>query len=212
MDNEQRVASVPDDKLDKDQVDYVEEDLKLDATGKVDKYVQHAIYQEALDRYPTDESIDQIAERKVIRKLDRRILPLLGVCYFFYVCLNPNTFYKSTVLQYILTYPKYVDKTTLSYAAIFGIKEGLNLKNEEYSWLSSSFYFGWLIWAIPSNLIMQRCLPAYYLSFNIFMWGVLLMAQAGAQNFAGLTALRILSGAAVSSHRFNSFFLTCLLL
>lgn len=42
---------------------------------------------------------------------------------------------------------------------------------------------------------MQRCAPAYYLSFNIFMWGALLMAQAGAQNFAGLTALRILSGA-----------------
>lgn len=100
-----------------------------------------------------------------------------------------------------LTFRQYVDKTTLSYAAIFGIKDGLKLKNEEYSWLSSSFYFGWLIWAIPSNLIMQRCLPAYYLSFNIFMWGVLLMAQAGAQNFAGLTALRILSGAAVSTQK-----------
>jgi len=62
-----------------------------------------------------------------------------------------------------------VDKTTLSYAAIFGIREDLNLTGEEYSWLSSVFYFGWLIWAIPSNLIMQRCPPAWYLSFNIFM-------------------------------------------
>ena len=41
---------------------------------------------------------------------------------------------------------------------------------------------------------MQRCPPAWYLAFNIFMWGVLLMAQAAAQNFAGLLALRILSG------------------
>ena len=69
------------------------------------------------------------------------------------------------------------------------------MKGEEYSWLSSSFYFGWLIWAIPSNLLMQRSPPAWYLAFNIFMWGALLMAQAGVVNFGGLLALRVLSGA-----------------
>ena len=57
------------------------------------------------------------------------------------------------------------------------------------------FYFGWLVWAIPSNLLMQRCPPAYYLAFNIFMWGALLMCQAAATNFVSLTALRVLSGA-----------------
>lgn len=90
---------------------------------------------------------------------------------------------------------QYVDKTTLSYAAIFGIKDSLHLKGTEYSWLSSIFYFGWLVWAIPSNLIMQRLPPAYYLSFNIFMWGALLMCEAASKNFATLSVLRILSGA-----------------
>jgi MFS family permease len=42
---------------------------------------------------------------------------------------------------------------------------------------------------------MQRSPPGYYLAFNIFMWGALLMAQAAAKNFAGLLSLRILSGA-----------------
>ncbi|KXJ91625.1 allantoate permease [Microdochium bolleyi] len=155
-------------------VEHVEHDFDKPAVAAHDLSPQHrSIYHEALARYPTDESIDQAKERAVIRKLDWRILPLLGICYFFY----------------------YVDKTTLSYAAIFGLRDGLDLKGEEYSWLSSSFYFGWLVWAIPSNLIMQRCPPAWYLAFNIFMWGVLLMAQAAAQNFAGLLALRILSGA-----------------
>ena len=49
------------------------------------------IYAEALARYPNDECIDTREENKVRRKLDLRILPVLGVCYFFY----------------------YVDKTTL---------------------------------------------------------------------------------------------------
>lgn len=47
-----------------------------------------------------------------------------------------------------------------------------------------------LAWAIPSNLLMQRSPPAYYLSFNIFMWGALLMCQAASKNFATLAALR----------------------
>lgn len=37
---------------------------------------------------------------------------------------------------------------------------------------------------------------AKYLGFNIFLWGVLLIAQAGARNFATLAVLRALSGAA----------------
>jgi MFS family permease len=90
---------------------------------------------------------------------------------------------------------KYVDKTTLSYAAIFGIKDDLGLHGTEYSWLSSIFYFGWLFWSIPSNLILQRCPPAWYLALNIFMWGALLMCQAGGKSFGALAVLRVLSGA-----------------
>ncbi|KAI1458980.1 MFS general substrate transporter [Annulohypoxylon moriforme] len=152
--------------------EHVENEPNLKIATKINQ--RHAeMYHEALRQYPEDSAIDKESERKLKRKLDRRILPLLGICYFFY----------------------YVDKTTLSYAAIFGIQSDLHLKGAEYSWLSSIFYFGWLFWSIPSNLIMQRCPPGWYLAFNIFMWGALLMCQAAASNFAGLTALRILSGA-----------------
>ncbi|KIK65264.1 hypothetical protein GYMLUDRAFT_39623 [Collybiopsis luxurians FD-317 M1] len=130
-------------------------------------------YKEALEKYPTEESIDPIEERRVRRKIDRLIIPCLAVCYAFY----------------------YIDKTTLSYAAIFGIKKDLNLKGMEYSWLSSVFYFGWLAWGIPSNLLMQRSPSGKYLAINIFFWGVLLMAQAASRNFTDLAVLRILSGA-----------------
>ena len=50
------------------------------------------LYAEALARYPNDECINARDENKVRRKLELRILPVLGICYFFY----------------------YVDKTTLS--------------------------------------------------------------------------------------------------
>ncbi|KAG8992077.1 hypothetical protein FRB93_002508 [Tulasnella sp. JGI-2019a] len=135
-----------------------------------------AFFAEALEKYGEDGSIDPEAERRLVRKLDFLILPCLSMCYCFY----------------------YVDKTTLSYAAIFGIKApgtGLNLVGTQYSWLSSIFYFGWLAWAIPSNLLLQRFPPATYLAFNIFMWGALLMAQAASTKFVHMAVLRLLSGA-----------------
>lgn len=88
------------------------EDTKI--AGEIERHINqpHAgIYAEAIARYPNDEAIDQADEAKLKRKLDKRIIPLLGICYFFY----------------------YVDKTTLSYAAIFGIKADLSLGSSDYS-------------------------------------------------------------------------------
>lgn len=120
------------------------------------------------------EAIDPEDERKLVRKIDFMILPYLAVCYAFF----------------------YIDKTTLSYAAIFGIRDDLNLVGTEYNWLSSIFYFGFLVWAIPTNFMLQRFPVGTYLGCNIFMWGVFLMLQAACKNFAQLAALRALAGAA----------------
>src|ERR1700761_9254115 len=59
--------------------------------------------------------IDPAEEKKLIRKVDFLILPLIAVNYAFF----------------------YIDKTTLSYAAIFGIRDDLHLHGMQYNWLSS---------------------------------------------------------------------------
>lgn len=121
-----------------------------------------------------DEPIDPKERRRLERKIDFMILPYLAVCYAFF----------------------YIDKTTLSYAAIFNIREDLHLVGTEYNWLSSIFYFGFLIWAFPTNFLMQRLPIGKYLGFNIFMWGFFLMLQAACNNFKTLATLRALGGAA----------------
>ena len=120
------------------------------------------------------EAIDPAEERRLQWKIDLMILPYLAVCYAFF----------------------YIDKTTLSYAAIFGIQDDLNLKGTEYSWLSSIFYFGFLVWAFPTNYMMQRFPIAKYLGVNIFMWGFFLMLQSVSRSFTDLAILRAFSGAA----------------
>lgn len=87
--------SVTINKDEKDQADFEHESNAGDTIGikgahELERNINepHIIYAEALARYPNDESIDQIDETKLKRKLDRRILPLLGICYFFYVCIE----------------------------------------------------------------------------------------------------------------------------
>lgn len=54
-------------------------------------------------------------ERKLLRKIDWNIMPLLCLVYG----LN------------------YLDKTTVSYASIMGLKTDLNLVGQQYSWIGS---------------------------------------------------------------------------
>lgn len=61
----------------------------------------------------------------------------------------------------------YVDKTTLSYAALFGIREDLKLVGTKYSTLSSIFYVGWLVWAFPGNILMLKFPLAKYIAANV---------------------------------------------
>ncbi|KAJ5766633.1 uncharacterized protein N7511_004249 [Penicillium nucicola] len=135
-------------------------------------HVEDASPKDILDEF--QEPIDPVEEKRLVRKIDWIILPALSVCYIFF----------------------YIDKTTLSYAAIFGINKDLHLAGNQYSWLSSIFYFGFLAWQLPTNLLMQRLPTAKYMSVNIILWGVFLALQAVSKNFATLAVLRGLSGAA----------------
>ncbi|EXF80792.1 hypothetical protein CFIO01_01163 [Colletotrichum fioriniae PJ7] len=98
------------------------------------------------------EPIDPEEERRLVRKVDWMIISYISVCYVFF----------------------YIDKTTLSYAAIFGIQ----------------------IWALPTNFMLQKFPIAKYLGLNISAWGTFLMLQAAAPSFGALAALRAISGAA----------------
>lgn len=89
------------------------------------------------------EDIELETANKLRWKLDLRLLPLLCLTY---------------ALQSI-------DKTTLGYAAVFGLEDDLKLHGTEYSWLGAIFYLGYLVWEFPTNVMLQK------LPINHFMSG-----------------------------------------
>jgi hypothetical protein len=63
---------------------------------------------------------DPVARKRLIRKIDASIAPLLAAVYFL----------------------QYLDKTTLQYTAVMGLREDTHLKGQEYSILALVFYVG----------------------------------------------------------------------
>lgn len=75
-----------------------------------------------------------------------------------------------------------------------GIKTDIGLTGDNYQWLGSMFYIGYLVWEYPTNRLLQRLPLAKWSSFNIIMWGLVLCCMAAVTNFAGAVAVRFLLG------------------
>ena len=115
---------------------------------------------------------DASASKRVLRKVDMRILPFLCITY---------------ALQFI-------DKTCLSYSTVYGIITDNHLVGQQYSWASSIFYFGYLVAEYPGVAVLQRFSVAKFLGANITLWGAVLMTTAACSSFAGLASVRFILG------------------
>lgn len=51
---------------------------------------------------------------------------------------------------------QFLDKQCLSYAAVFGLIEDLDMTSKQYSWSSSIFYVGQLVSEYPFIYLMSR--------------------------------------------------------
>ncbi|KAF5006948.1 hypothetical protein FDECE_6706 [Fusarium decemcellulare] len=129
---------------------------------------------------------DAATARRVVKKIDRVIIPLLFVTYMF----------------------NFMDKTILSSAAVFGLRDDNHLEGQQYSWVSSIFYFGYLIWEYPTTILIARLPTAKYLTVNTFFWGAVVALTAACRNFGGLMAVRFLLGVAEATITPAFMFLT----
>ncbi|OGE54233.1 hypothetical protein PENARI_c006G08029 [Penicillium arizonense] len=85
-------------------------------------------------------------------------------------------------------------QTTLSYASIMGLKEDLHLVDDQYQWLGSLFYFGYIAWEYPTNRLLQRLPLGKYSAACIIIWGLILSCFAAAKNYPGAIAIRFFLG------------------
>ncbi|GCB21152.1 uncharacterized transporter C417.10 [Aspergillus awamori] len=115
---------------------------------------------------------DPVRMKKLRRRIDMILLPLMCGTY----CLQ------------------YIDKQALSYSAVFDLFTNAHINSNEYSWLASIFYFGYLFWEYPASYIAQRLPIGTVVSSFVIAWGSILMITASCNNFTGLAICRFLLG------------------
>lgn len=87
----------------------------------------------------------------------------------------------ANILLYALLsfFIKTLDNSNISNAYVSGMREDLNLYGNERNLFTTLFNCGYLIGAIPSQVILNRVRPSVWIPTCEFIWSGLVMAIAG---------------------------------
>ncbi|KAL4806608.1 MFS general substrate transporter [Aspergillus unguis] len=125
-----------------------------------------------LDSSITSAAVSDPESRRLLWKIDLILIPLIMVTLILAA----------------------VDKVIISNAAIYGMETDTHLSGNQYSWVGSIFYFGYLVFEYPSALLIQRLPVAKLYAGMVLGWAALMLCTAATQNFAGLATVRFLMG------------------
>lgn len=82
----------------------------------------------------------------------------------------------------------------MNYSNILGIRDDAHISLAQFSWLSSIFYLGYLLFQGPSMILIQKLPLSKYVGSVIVVWGLVLLLTFLGKNFSQLAALRFLLG------------------
>jgi hypothetical protein len=110
--------------------------------------------------------------KRILRKIDLAILPILLAIYFL----------------------QSLDKTSLAYASVFGLIDHAHLVGDEYSWLGAVVYVAQLVWQPVIAYFLVKFPIGKFCATMVLCWGIVLCGMTAAKDFGGLMATRFLLG------------------
>ncbi|KAI9300252.1 major facilitator superfamily domain-containing protein [Cunninghamella echinulata] len=88
-----------------------------------------------------------------------------------------------------------VISSNIGNAKLGGLEDDLAMTKEEYQWSLSIFYFGYVVFEIPANIVMRKWVPAsYWLGIMMFLWGVVAVCMAASTSAVGIIIGRFFLG------------------
>jgi hypothetical protein len=109
---------------------------------------------------------------RILRRIDLTILPIMLAVYFL----------------------QQLDKSTLSYASVFGLIMDAHLVGEDYSWLGSIVYIAQLVMQPLIAYVLVKVPTGKFAAVMVLFWGIVLSCMAIARDFKGLVATRFFLG------------------
>ncbi|CAJ2512007.1 Uu.00g076320.m01.CDS01 [Anthostomella pinea] len=139
---------------------------KLDAVHEEDA-IGYREYIEGLNFEVSDKE-----SRRVRWKIDLIILPIFLV---------------TQALQFM-------DKTALNYANLFGYQQALDLRGQEFNYLSAMVYFGYFLGQYPCGWLIGRYSAQKVISVSILAWGFFVVIMTQCRSYSSALAVRFLMG------------------
>ena len=115
----------------------------------------------------------QTIERRTIAKVSWRLLPLVALAY----CIA------------------YIDRSNISFAALTMNKD-LGFSAYIYGWGAGIFFFGYFLFEIPSNLILEKIGARIWIARIMITWGIISALTAFVTGPTSFLVIRFLLGAA----------------
>ncbi|KXH45769.1 major facilitator superfamily transporter [Colletotrichum nymphaeae SA-01] len=119
-----------------------------------------------------DEAWHNAMDKTLLRRVDRRLMPTLVVMYL----LN------------------FLDRSNLAQARQGTLERDLGMKGTDFNLATSIFFVGYLLMQLPSNLLLTKVKPSFYLAASCCLWGVVSTCNAAADSFTHLIIIRFFLG------------------
>lgn len=119
------------------------------------------------------ETPSNIDIKRITRKVDWRIVPIMFLIYLFNL----------------------LDKVSLNYAAVMGLPIDLKLKGNDFSNAATAFFGAYLAAELPTPFILNKIPAGKWLAVNVVLWGIATACTAAAKDYTSLLAARIFLGA-----------------
>ncbi|KAF8269706.1 MFS general substrate transporter [Lactarius quietus] len=116
--------------------------------------------------------ISEVDERKLVRKIDLRLIPWLSLLYLL----------------------SFLDRTSIGNAKLYGMEKSLHLTDKQYLFALTIFFFSYALFEVPSNIFLKRLRPSRWLSGLMLLWGTMMTVQGLVHNYRGLLAMRWMLG------------------
>ncbi|KAK3989518.1 major facilitator superfamily domain-containing protein [Cladorrhinum sp. PSN332] len=94
----------------------------------------------------------------------------------------------------ILYLTAFLDRVNIANARTFGLEEGLGLSSLQFNTALTIFFVPYIIFEIPSNILLKKFSPRIWLSVCCLGFGLVTIFQGLVTNYAGLLATRFFLG------------------
>ncbi|EIW68677.1 hypothetical protein TREMEDRAFT_44495 [Tremella mesenterica DSM 1558] len=119
----------------------------------------------------------RVAERKLVRKIDKNLIPWMTLLYLM----------------------SFLDRVNIGTAKLTGLTAQLKLTSLQYSNASMIFFVSYVAFEVPGNLVLKRFRPSRWIPFTMICWSIFQIFMGLVTNYGQLLALRFCLGLFESS-------------